>query len=226
MSKVYSGPSKAVNQEQGLFAATKICKGDVIAEFTGHLLTPEEDYTQTRSNIKFADGYTLSCDEDDLASFANDIIDFPIKPRKIITCLNSNMPFYTKKSDFKLNATIKIDNEFHRAHLEAVTDIEPDEEILCHYGFTQWFYKEITQNGFLYDPEYDTKSFPKNIYNLPGFVEYIREFYPEAEEIQITDKNVIIIKNDECIVFDKIDYSNMFTEVEFKPAQKIPFTKN
>jgi hypothetical protein len=71
----------------------------------------------------------------DLASFANDAINFTRKRRQLMKSLQSNEPFYTKYKNTKVNAEIKINDDLHRAFLIACNDITTNEEIFCHYGF-------------------------------------------------------------------------------------------
>jgi hypothetical protein len=218
--KAYAAKSLIVPKEKGLFASKYIKKGDIIVEFKGKLIRPNEQSKQSRSNIGFTDGYRLSCGNDDLGSFANDIIDFPTKPRKLIEDLKKSEPFYKRHSGFALNAKIKINDQLHRAFIEAIEDIKPNEEILCHYGFTIWFVREIQTVGFIEEPEYAEEGFPEKIHEMPGFIEYVKLFYPKSRNLDIAKApdgySVIVCMDEEKNVLINIpDFRETFRKVEF-----------
>ena len=139
LPKAYSKNSNIPSIGKGLFAITNIKKGSIIAEFKGKLKKPGENLNSSRSNIYFNDEYILECPPNDMASFANDVINFTKKRRHLMKSLKSEEPFYTKHPNTNINAEIKINNNMHRAFLIAAVDIVMNEEIFCHYGFMYWY---------------------------------------------------------------------------------------
>lgn len=178
--KAYSKDSTVPNIGKGLFAINTIKEGSIIAEFKGKLKAPGTPASNTRSCIFFHDNYFLDCPSNDLASYANDAINFSRERRKLMEALKSNNPFYAKHSGTKINADIKINNDLHRAWLIATTDIAPDEEIFCHYGFPHWFQTEFSRVGFLQEDEIEMNGFPNDIFKYPAFISYVKEFYPKC----------------------------------------------
>ncbi len=187
-SSVCVKDSGVVGIGKGLFATTSIKKGDIIAEFGGELKTSTDDITDSRSNIYFHDGSVLQCDSTDPASFANDAIDFPKQRRHLMKVLKSDQPFYKKLPGSKINAKISVDTNNHRAYLIAESNIEPDEEIFCHYGFSYWYNQELGKTGFLMEPEIAKNGIPNDIFNYPAFVSYVKEFYPTSTGFKVDDR--------------------------------------
>lgn len=148
-NKVYYKDSNVKEFGKGLFAKEQIKKGSIIAEFKGKLLRPGEDPSNSRSNIYFNDEYILECPTNDMASFANDAINFTKQRRHLMESLRSDKPFYTKHPNTKVNAHIKTNSTTHCTFLIADSDIQINEEIFCHYGFSYWYKTEITKIGFL-----------------------------------------------------------------------------
>lgn len=179
-SKVIAKQSNVTGIGNGLFAIVPIKKGNIIAEFKGKLRSSASECTNSRSNIYFNDEYVLECYPDDLASFANDAINFPKERRFLMKSLNSNEPFYKKHDGTKINAEIKVNDNLHRAFLSATEDIAVGEEIFTHYGFMYWFKTEIIKLGFLQEEEIDQNGFPDYIFEYPAFLSYLKEFYPNA----------------------------------------------
>jgi SET domain-containing protein len=173
--------SNIKNTGLGLFAKNAIKKGSWIAEFKGKLYPPEATIKNQRSNIYFNDEYILSCDENDLASFANDCINFVTKRRKLVEEMNKKKPFYEKHEGTVVNASIHLceKNSMHKAYLVATQDIKKDEEIYVHYGFIYWFNQEM-EKGFLPEKCVDENGFPEDLYGRPGFSAYIRTFYADS----------------------------------------------
>jgi hypothetical protein len=95
-SKVYTKQSGIPSYGQGLFAGVDIKKGFIIDEYKGKVKSPGAKITSNRSNIQFADGFVLECSTNNLASFANDGINFPTETRQLMATLKSNKPFYEK----------------------------------------------------------------------------------------------------------------------------------
>lgn len=236
MNKKKNKPKKAYTKEStvtgignGLFAQTDIKKGSIIAEFKGRLKQPHDrsNSKNDRSNIFFHDNSILQCPETDLASFANDCINFTCKRRKLMEALQSNEPFYKKYPGSTLNASIEINNDLHRAFLKAETDIKKDEEIFCHYGFTYWFMKEITTVGFLEEDYIEKHGFPNKLFDHPGFISYIHEFYTDVKKIEFhqydedtTDVNLHL--NDGTFFCMPIrDYSRLFSRVPANEANQM-----
>ena len=124
----------------------------------------------------------MDCDENDLASYANDIIIFTNKKRSLLDELKSDEPFYKKHVGINVNAKIKSDTESHRAYLIAIDDINIDEEIYCHYNFPYWFSFELNKGLLIKDLDST-----KEIYEYPAFTAYVREFYPNS--IRIAARN-------------------------------------
>jgi hypothetical protein len=189
--KTYVKQSLIPNVGFGLFAKRKIKRGERIAQFQGKLCRPGAPLPSERSNIRFYDGYTLSCYDNDMASFANDCIDFPKNRRQFMKTLKSNDPFYKMHKGARLNSSIELgDSGFnHNAYLVASQDIEVDEEIFVHYGFIHWFYQEAGK-GFSQEAEIEKNGIPDKFYEYPGFQAYVKEYYPETTGYRIeTDKN-------------------------------------
>ena len=194
-NKVYAKESLVPNIGKGLFAQVNIKKGSIIAEFKGKLRSPGEKCSSPRSNIYFNDEYVLECPANDLASFANDAINFVKQRRCLMQSLKSLEPFYTKHLGANVNAHIKISGKHHRAFLIADSDIKINEEIFCHYGFIYWYKQEITNVGFLQEDEIDENGFPDDVYNYPAFLAYIKEFYPQyvSHEVKPFKNNYDVI---------------------------------
>jgi hypothetical protein len=221
--KVYEKQSTLSNAGKGLYAAEDISAKSIISEFKGKLKKPTDEIINTRSLIRFADDYYLECNDNDIASYVNDCIDFPTdKPRrKLYETLESDTPIYKIHKNATLNSYIKLDQKRHKVYLVAITDIKKDQEIFCHYGFTQWFKKEFL-HGFLYEERMDTLGFPKFIYSFPAFKSYVNHFYPTCETYQIEtyeDKTsqVILVHTDKTqtvIVLE--DYAGMMRKTVFK----------
>lgn len=171
---------------KGLFATKFIPKGSPIAEFRGRLVPKGQVLEDKRSNINFPDNTILVCDNDNPASFANDAIYFPGKPRPIYQTLESTEPFYRKHATATVNAEISNNIHSHRAWLVATIDINSGDEIFCHYGFLYWFIKEMTQIGFCTDEEkLRTNGFPEHINTYPAFFSYVRHLYPDSDGLQM-----------------------------------------
>lgn len=177
-AKTYIETSIIANAGKGLYARVKINKGSIIEEYKGRLRRPDERPTSNRSNIYFNDEHYLECYDNDLASYANDPVELPQRRRKLIESLNSDKPFYSKHPKAVINAEIKINDKLHRAFLMATEDIEPDEEIFSHYGFTYWFKKEITTMGFEQEAEIEENGFPERLFEYPAFLQYVKLMYP------------------------------------------------
>lgn len=182
--KVYVKDSSIIECGKGLFADKDIKKGNIIAEYKGRLLSPGEIPPSNRSNIYFNDEYILNCYNNDLASFANDAINFPKKSRYLMETLESNEPFYSKHENVIVNSSIKINDTLHRAFLIATCDIKKDDEIFCHYGFTYWYKREIKTLGFLYEDEL-ALNFPDKVFEYPAFLAYVNEFYPNYTSYEV-----------------------------------------
>ena len=182
---IYIKKSTIPNIGNGLFAKKNIKSGTIIIKFTGKLRMPSEKILSSRSNIYFIDEYVLECPLSDLASFANDSIDFTKESRKLMKALKSTEPFYKKYNNTKINLYIKTNSKLHRAYLVATEDINENEEIFCHYGFQHWFKKEITEIGFLQENEIERNGFPEKIFEYPAFTGYVNEFYPTNIRFEI-----------------------------------------
>ena len=121
----------------------------------------------------------MECPENDLASFANDAINFMRQRRHLMKLLKSNQPVLILNIPTpSVNAEIEIKNDSHRAFLIAACDIQANEEIFCHYGFNYWFYKELSKIGFLQEDEIDKNGFPDRLFDYPSFIAYVKNFYP------------------------------------------------
>lgn len=99
---MYEKESSVPNIGKGLFAKTNIKKGSIIVEFKGKLRKPNEHslIKDGRSNIYFEDDYVLECPENDLASYANDAINFTRKRRKLMETLRKKRTIIQKVSWF------------------------------------------------------------------------------------------------------------------------------
>ncbi len=205
---VYSKISTNSSLGNGLFAKRDIKAGEQFAEFIGTLYEPNQRTGNNRSTIRFSDGYLLSCDQHDLASFANDCIDFPTERRKLLSTLNLSKPFYHKYLNTIQNSEILLDDETHRAYLIALTDIKKDEECWIHYGFLYWFDQEKSK-GFLQEDDESKEKFPDvKIFKYPAFESYLKEFYPNMINYEIVDGLnceycvKIIFPNKTCMYLD------------------------
>lgn len=181
MPKVYEGQSIIPNIGKGLFAARDIAKDEVIVEYLGELLKPDQKPRNDRSNIYFNDGTILCCHDNDLASFANDCIDAPTNPRRLIGSLRKSKPFYERYQGANLNAEIHLEEDQHKAFLYARQDIKKDEEIFCHYGFPYWFNYEATNIGFELEKEVERNGFPDDLFKYAAFHAYVKDFYPNSK---------------------------------------------
>jgi hypothetical protein len=221
-SKVYTKDSIIPGIGKGLFASVNIKKGSIIVEFKGKLRKPNEKLNDSRSNIYFHDEYVLECPTNDLASFANDAINFTRSRRKLMETLTSNEPFYKKHLNAKVNADIKINNNLHRAFLIAINDINVNEEIFTHYGFMYWFKQEISEVGFLQEDEIEENGFPEKIFEYPAFLSYIKDFFPNYESHEIKpyrDAYDFIIKMKDG------NYYVLMIENFANQIQKVPINK-
>jgi hypothetical protein len=189
--KVCSKPSTVSNFGTGLFATTEIKKGSIIVEFKGKLRQSDTESTDNKKNIYFNDGSILECHANDLASSANDVINFTYTRRKLLESLRSDKPFYEKHPNTKINAGIKLNDKLHRAFLIAEDNITIGEEIFCHYGFDYWFTIEMTFVGF----NQENEKFPEKIYQYPSFMAYIKNLYPKyiKHEIKLIGDNIEFI---------------------------------
>ena len=204
VAKTYVKDSNITGIGKGLFAATKIQNDDVIVEFTGKLLAPKEKLTDRRSNILFNDGYKLQCDHDDLASYANDLIDFPKKKRYLLKNLLANKPFYNKHPNTCINAIIIANEDEHRAFLIACDDILPNDEIYVHYGFMYWIKSEFFDIGFLDQKIISQARIPIYLSEYDAFFEYVKVFYPKY-----VSHEIISLKGyDRIVLYSDTGYYN------------------
>lgn len=181
---VYVDKSTIPNAGNGLFAKVFIEKGTTIAQFQGIIKSKAKYCSSDRSIIYFDNGHVLECPTNDIASFANDAVDFPIEKRYLLEALELDTPFYRKRDNLEINAQIITYTDDYCAFLVATNDIKQNEEIFCHYGFFHWFKQEM-KRGFLF--RNDEIEIPVKLYNYIGFLSYIFEFYPETREIKIND---------------------------------------
>ncbi|BCS82791.1 SET domain protein [Cotonvirus japonicus] len=222
--KVYAKTSTIPEIGLGLFAKKLIKTGSIISEYRGQLRNTFTDIENNRSVIYFNDDTFLECFDNDLASYANDAINFTGKRRKIMDDLRSNHPFYAKHENATVNSTIKVNTKLHRAWLLALNDIQPDQEIFCHYGFSYWFGTEISKLGFSQEQEIDEKGFPDKIFQFPAFVAYLNEFYPDHTNCLVKpyyDDHELVIefgsdgkKCDNYIVMILKNYSKLIEKIE------------
>lgn len=216
-ARVYSKESTMPNIGKGLFAKIDIKKGSIICEYIGRLKNMSE-VVNRRSTVFFNDNMALECPPNDLASFANDCIKFPDQHRKLMECLKSNEPFYKKHDKSVINANIKINDEHHRAFLEAECNIKAGDEIFCHYGFLYWFGKETNEFGFMIEDEIVKNGFPEKIFEYDGFKSYVKEFY-NSENITLikySDKVTDVIINTQDNQFVLLPFKNrLFCDGQF-----------
>jgi SET domain-containing protein len=216
---VYSKESNIPNVGKGLFAARDIEKDECIVEYLGDLLQPDQEPRSQRSNVYFNDGTILCCHDDDLASYANDCIKVPTEARKLLASLRKYKPFYEKHPNTQVNAEIHLEEEQHKAFIYSRTLIKKDEEIFCHYGFPYWFNHEAINVGFELEKEIERNGFPDDLFRYAGFHAYIKEFYPQSKEIDVTEVErgfVIAIKfeNDKGIILQMPRLSKCFEKSE------------
>lgn len=213
--KVYEGLSIIPNVGKGLFAARDIAKDEVVAEYLGELLPPDQNPKNERSNLYFKDGYTLCCYDNDLASYANDCIEAPKETRKLFSSLRKYEPFYKKYPKASINAEIHIEEDSHRAFLYARENIKKDEEIFCHYGFSYWFNYEALNFGFEMEKEIQRNGFPDDLFKYVAFHSYVKEFYPQSKTVESTETEngfVVAIKfeDDKGMILNMPKFSKFF----------------
>jgi hypothetical protein len=224
--KVRFAPSTIPKCGTGLFAMTDIKKDSIIVEFKGKLRKPYEKLNSNRSNIYFNDESILKCPVNDLASYAQDAINFTGTRRFLMKALHSDIPFYEKHPNAKINAAIQLKDKLHRAFLIAEDDIINGEEIFCHYGFDYWFKREIGTIGFLQEDEIEEFGFPKKIYEHPGFLSYIKNFYPryvrhEVKKFGNGRDFIIHLDNKQVIIMPMPNYARRMQRLTEKDANKI-----
>lgn len=217
--KVCINNSTITGTGKGLFAKVVIKQGSIIAEYRGKLRNNNQQIQNLRSVIYFNDNTFLECPSDDLASYANDAINFTGIQRKIMETLKADAPFYTKHKSAVINSTIKINTKLHRAFLIATRDIPTNQEIFCHYGFSYWFGTEMTKIGFLQEAEIEENGFPDKIFEYPAFARYIEEFYPDCTDITVKpfgpDYDVVLdFGPDNHIVMVMKNYSNVVQKID------------
>jgi len=221
MPKVYEAESIIPNIGKGLFAARDIAKDEVIAEYLGELLQPDQELRSERSNIYFKDGTVLCCHDNDLASFANDCINSPTQPRKLIGSLRKHKPFYERYNKADLNAEIHLEESQHKAFLYAREDIKKDQEIFCHYGFSYWFNYEATNIGFELEKEIERNGFPDDLFKYAGFHAYLKDFYPQSKGMEYKENEngfIIMVKfeGDKGLLLQMPRLSQCFSKHEKK----------
>ena len=179
--QVYVRESNIKGIGQGLFAKNDILAGSIIVQFTGILYLNGANLKNKRSNISFANGSFLECFENDLASYANDVIIFSGQKRKLLESLRSNVPFYLIYTHISINAEMCTmqKNQNHYAYLIATQNIKANDEIFVHYGFMYWYQKEFMDIGFLWEDEIMDIGFPEKVFEYPAFWSYVRYFYPQ-----------------------------------------------
>jgi len=205
----------------GLFASRKIKKGTTIAEYEGKLIKSylEDAHEQSKSNILFDDGTALICYQNNMASYANDPINFDFNTRrKLMKNLMSDKPFYTVHNKAVSNGYIKLNIARHRAFIIAMCDINKDEEIFCHYGFNYWFTLEGIKKGFLDEKIMEEGNFSANLLDYSGYISYLKLFYPDYTKVEVVESNkekyILVHFNDDVnIQFPYIDIKKMFTRI-------------
>ena len=121
---LYVATSQIPNSGNGLFTAVDIYKDEMIAVFTGELLTDCQaaEYAEKGNDryfIMMPDGSTLDCmNSDCFAKYAND------------ASVNS-------ETNFKNNSKIAFDDN-GQVGLIALRKIKSGEEIFCSYGKVYW----------------------------------------------------------------------------------------
>ncbi|AYV81006.1 MAG: SET domain protein [Harvfovirus sp.] len=205
----------------GLFASKEIKAGEIICEYKGKIIHPKtKNNKKTRVVIPFSQGYKLHCFDDDIASYANDCVDFPKAPRKLMENLDLVEPFYKKYPGAKVNASIDLKQDVlpFRAFLIAYLDIAKDEEIFVHYGFAFWFQIEANR-GFIIEKELQEKGFPENLTIYPAFQNYVKEFFPEQISIEVSKDNRLVtvkLKNDVMRYIDVPDCRSLLNILDKK----------
>jgi hypothetical protein len=227
---VYEKASNIPSLGKGLFANKDIPRDKLFVEFQGKLYKPNEKNREfnPRSTVMFSDGYSLSCYKDDLASFANDCIQFPpTTRRKLVESLKLEEPFYKRHPNSQKNCDIYLDEINHRAYLKASMEIKKDEECWTHYAFDYWFKHEAATVGFAEEEEIEKNGFPKKFFEFPAFKLYISEFYPDSTGYKITKglKTKYCVKitfPDHINVYcDMPDYNKIFTTINMDEVPEI-----
>jgi hypothetical protein len=139
----------------------------------------------------------IQCYPDNLATFANDVINFDkiIDKRRSLT-----KTFYTKHKNTNITAIIDTND----VTLVAKETIKENEEIFIHYGFQYWFMTEA-RLGFLPEfekPEYDLDKIPLNIKTNKL---YINIFYPKSKVIEEKECFGISYENGSGVLIPYVD---------------------
>lgn len=121
---LYIKESQIPNAGNGLFTAIAIFKDEIICEFKGEILSPQEAKEREKKGqykyfVSLLDGSTMdSIKAKCFAKYAND-------PNGLI------------KSKFKINTMITMDDQ-DAICLVAIRDIDQGEELFCSYGKKYW----------------------------------------------------------------------------------------
>lgn len=183
---VYVAESSIKDAGKGLFAKRDIKKGTRFLEFTGKIInnpTPEE--IDDRSSIAFGDGSILRSTKKDLATYVNDLIDFPKEKRNLYESLLKDEPYFKKHPNTEINCTISGIGPNKKVFMVATKDIAKDSELFCHYGFQYWFFSEFKKKNVYIMKKDVPKLVDSKLFKYPAVVRYFEEFYPECSEITI-----------------------------------------
>jgi len=160
----------------GLFAKHDIHANTPIVYFKGKVFSRDAmaKLPLNKSVIDLDDNTCLYCDEDCLASYANDCVVFPTESRDLIKALECDAPFYDMHANVLCNAELTVykTTKYH-ALLVSKCDIKAGDEICIHYGFSYWFICEFNRGGFITHNE----ELPDNIGHYPAFKAYLSKFY-------------------------------------------------
>lgn len=121
---LYTNQSQIPESGNGLFTAIDLYEGETISVFKGEILTDLEAKKRAEKGI---DNYFIS------------LIDGSIMDSMSVSCFAkyANDAKGSSNSNFKNNAKITLDDN-DNVCIEAIRDIDANEEIFCGYGKRYW----------------------------------------------------------------------------------------
>ena len=121
---LYKSQSQIPNSGDGLFTVIDLYKDETISVFAGEILTDLEAKKRAEEGI---DGYFIS------------LLDGSIMDSMNVPCFAkyANDAKGLSNSNYKNNARITLDDD-NNVCIEAIRDIDANEEIFCSYGKRYW----------------------------------------------------------------------------------------
>jgi len=179
--------------DKGLFATKKIGKGEMVAFFKGDVcpieaLRGRDIWFHPMPNNKIfipsdQDTTHLAIDPSFTISAPRALMEVLSTPQSAITTLGNLKNILPTGGSGVCNTALVADAT--KVGLIATRDINLNEEIFFHRGFSFHFLKE-SQRGWMLRPEDLPQNLPSNIYSSPGFKEYIILYHPDATDMYIT----------------------------------------